>query len=185
MMATSCGNCPPNGTKDAERCIECPRRVISVRLTDAVFGTMPASKKLDAVMKMDEHEVTTAAVFDQFDLEAAERAKLLAKASGEQYVSQHPKPDERQAELLQWLMEECAEVQQACAKMLHFGAADIEPGQNLDNAKRLSREIGNMQALLYELRKSGITNEEQKWLGRLNKMLSITRYSQHKDNDNG
>lgn len=60
-----------------------------------------------------------------------------------------PTPHER--ELLTILIEEAAEVQQRATKLLRFGANEVQPGQDLSNAVRLAREIGDFKMLVYRL----------------------------------
>jgi hypothetical protein len=57
-----------------------------------------------------------------------------------------PTPHER--EILTILIEEAAEVQQRATKMLRFGRDEVQPGQSLTNAQRLSDEIGDLYALI-------------------------------------
>lgn len=60
----------------------------------------------------------------------------------------HPLPSEREREILTILIEEAAEVQQRATKLLRFGRDEVQPGQELTNAQRLSRELGDMAALV-------------------------------------
>lgn len=46
------------------------------------------------------------------------------------------------------IVEECAEVQQRATKMLRFGVQEVQPGQLLTNAQRLSQELGDLMAVL-------------------------------------
>jgi len=56
----------------------------------------------------------------------------------------HPLPNEYEAELLDNLIEEAAEVIQRATKLKRFGRDEVQPGQKLNNAQRLSMEIGNL-----------------------------------------
>lgn len=61
----------------------------------------------------------------------------------------------RRHEHLLWsLAEECAEVAQRASKASRFGLKEIEPGQKLNNAKRITEEvndlIGIISILVYE-----------------------------------
>ena len=60
----------------------------------------------------------------------------------------HPLPTEREREILTILIEEAAEVQQRATKLLRFGRDEVQPGQELTNAERLSREIGDMEVMI-------------------------------------
>jgi len=50
--------------------------------------------------------------------------------------------------LLLLLMEECAEVQQACSKILRFGMDDSETPMHLNNEDRLLNEIYDLLSVL-------------------------------------
>ena len=60
----------------------------------------------------------------------------------------HPLPNEREREILTILIEEAAEVQQRATKLLRFGRDEVQPGQDLTNAQRLSRELGDMAVMV-------------------------------------
>jgi len=55
---------------------------------------------------------------------------------------------EHQQETLVILVEECAEIQQRAAKIIRFGAKEIQPGQELNNIERLSMEIGDLKVMI-------------------------------------
>lgn len=50
--------------------------------------------------------------------------------------------------LLIIVAEECAEVAQRCTKALRFGLIEVQPGQPLSNAERISQEYGDLVAAL-------------------------------------
>lgn len=66
----------------------------------------------------------------------------------EKFVSPCPPPSPYEAELLTILIEECMEVAQRATKMLRFGVNEVQPGQDLDNAERLSVEVGDLLAVI-------------------------------------
>lgn len=66
----------------------------------------------------------------------------------EKFVTPCPLPTDREREILTILIEECAEVQQRASKMLRFGRDETQPGYGLDNRQRLSREVGDLQAMV-------------------------------------
>lgn len=66
----------------------------------------------------------------------------------EKFVSPCPPPTPYERELLEILIEECAEVIQRATKMLRFGVQEVQPGQGLNNAQRLSRELGDLHCVL-------------------------------------
>lgn len=52
-------------------------------------------------------------------------------------------PTPREREILTILIEEAAEVQQRATKMLRFGVAEVQPGQDQTNKTRLGVEVGD------------------------------------------
>lgn len=68
--------------------------------------------------------------------------------SAEKFFSPCPLPTPYEAELLTILIEECAEVQQRATKLLRFGRDEVQPGQPLSNAQRLSQELGDLEAVI-------------------------------------
>ena len=66
----------------------------------------------------------------------------------DRFISPMPLPTPRQRELLTILIEECAEVAQRATKLLRFGRDEIQPGQNLTNAQRLSAELGDLMVMV-------------------------------------
>jgi len=66
----------------------------------------------------------------------------------ERFVSPMPLPSDREREILTILIEECAEVQQRATKLLRFGRDEVQAGQELTNAARLSKELGDLEVLV-------------------------------------
>lgn len=50
----------------------------------------------------------------------------------------------RDEHLLTILAEECAEVAQRCSKALRFGIDEVQPGQGLDNRRRIEKEFNDL-----------------------------------------
>lgn len=50
--------------------------------------------------------------------------------------------------LIACLAEECDEVGQRCMKALRFGLTEIQPGQPLTNAERISQELSDLIAVM-------------------------------------
>ena len=84
---------------------------------------------------------------DEFDDDAPVIVKRKPKSKTPKY-STYELPDDGTRELLTMLGEEAAEVQQRISKLLRFGAGDVEEGQKLTNAQRLSQEIGDFYAVV-------------------------------------
>jgi len=66
----------------------------------------------------------------------------------EKFVSPHPRPTEHQQEILECLIEECAEVIQRATKMQRFGIEETQPDQPYSNMQRLSIEIGDLMEII-------------------------------------
>jgi NTP pyrophosphatase (non-canonical NTP hydrolase) len=59
----------------------------------------------------------------------------------------------RTEHLLTILSEECAEVSQRVSKALRFGLSEIQPGQELDNAQRVTQEMQDLMGTFEMLTK--------------------------------
>lgn len=67
----------------------------------------------------------------------------------DRFVSPCSPPTAHEAEILDILIEECAEVIQRATKMKRFGVKEVQRGQPHDNAHRLSQELGDLSAVAY------------------------------------
>lgn len=79
----------------------------------------------------------------------------------ERFITPAPLPSEREREILNIIIEECAEVQHRACKALRFGLAEVQPGQDLNNAERLSDEIGDLGAILNLADDEGVISEDR------------------------
>lgn len=66
----------------------------------------------------------------------------------DKFVTPCDLPTPREREILDILIEECAEVQQRACKLLRFGRDEVQPGQPLSNRERLSIELGDLAAII-------------------------------------
>lgn len=62
----------------------------------------------------------------------------------------------RREHLLTILAEECAEVAQRISKALRFGLEEVQPGQELTNAERISQELSDLHAVAEMLCEEGV-----------------------------
>lgn len=62
----------------------------------------------------------------------------------DKFVTPEPMPTPLENEVLAILIEECSEVIQRATKMQRFGINEVQPGQELTNAERLSDEVGDL-----------------------------------------
>lgn len=74
----------------------------------------------------------------------------------DKFVTPCPLPTDYEREVLTILIEECAEVQQRATKLLRFGRDEIQPGQELSNAERLSHELGDLKAIVQLASEAGL-----------------------------
>jgi hypothetical protein len=88
-------------------------------------------------------------------------------------------PTKRQHELLNILIEECAEVIQRATKMKRFGIDETQSGQYRDNRERLGREIGDLELMLELCLEAGLIRREDIVAGIENKKLQLTRWMVH------
>lgn len=96
----------------------------------------------------------------------------------ERFISPMPLPTAREAEILTILIEECAEVQQRATKLMRFGRDEVQPGQALTNAERLSLEVGDLVAMIDMARTAGLVSDERIETGRHKKFARLLKYMQ-------
>lgn len=98
----------------------------------------------------------------------------------ERYITPCLPPTPHERELLEILIEECAEVQQRATKMLRFGVREVQPGQPDDNRRRLGLEIGDLRYMIGEVLKAHLILSSDMYDGMNRKYLQLARYLQHK-----
>ena len=101
----------------------------------------------------------------------------------DRFITQHPLPEGREREILNILIEECAEVQQRVTKALRFGLDEIQEGQALTNAERIAIEVGDLQEMLHMCLNEGILNMHYMDMGQLSKRRQLAKYMQHQVDD--
>jgi hypothetical protein len=97
----------------------------------------------------------------------------------DKFVSPCPPPTAYERELLEILIEECAEVQQRATKALRFGLAEVQPGQPLNNAQRMAEEYGDLREVADRCAKAGLLPFDSVILGMQRKYLQLDKYMQH------
>lgn len=89
-----------------------------------------------------------------------------------------------QEHMILLLMEECAEISEACgkigvraSKILRFGANEVQAGQLQDNTQRLIAELADLAGTLEYLADVGIINREQidAKKSKISKFLDLSR----------
>lgn len=98
----------------------------------------------------------------------------------EQFVSPCSPPTPYERELLEILIEECAEVQQRATKMLRFGVEEVQPGQPLDNRTRLSEEVGDLMHMIDCCRDANLLSRDGIADGIKRKKTQLAKYMQTK-----
>jgi NTP pyrophosphatase (non-canonical NTP hydrolase) len=76
--------------------------------------------------------------------------------------------------LLTTLSEECAEVAQRACKAIRFGLAEVQPGQQEDNTRRLERELADLIAVADLL---GLRVREEDKVAKIEKLKKYMGYS--------
>lgn len=94
----------------------------------------------------------------------------------EKHVFDMPLPTEYESELLDILIEEAAEVIQRATKLKRFGRDEVQPGQSLNNAVRLSLEIGDFIHMVNLAVDAGLANDGQIDSGMLRKQAQLQKY---------
>ena len=99
------------------------------------------------------------------------------------FISPCPPPTPYERELLEILIEECAEVQQRATKMLRFGVTDIQPGQEFTNRFRLGLEVGDLTWMIKLIQDAKLVNGMDILRGRDHKERQLAKYMQHRRDD--
>lgn len=98
----------------------------------------------------------------------------------EPYVSPYPKPTEFEAELLDVLAEEAAEVIHACSKAKRFGFDDADPKDPNagTNRRKIAEEFGQLVAVINLLTEYNILRNDEINAGRKEKGEKLSRFLQ-------
>lgn len=97
----------------------------------------------------------------------------------EKFVSPEPPPIGYDLELLELLVEECAEVIQRATKAMRFGLREVEPGQERDNIERMSGEIGQLRAVIHRMDTAGLIDTEIVFRAMGEKERKLKRFMQN------
>lgn len=96
----------------------------------------------------------------------------------EKFISPERPPEGLDRELLTVLAEECCEVGQRVAKALRFGVAEVQPGQPLSNARRISDELGDLLGVMDRLLERGVLNDTDIEIAREVKRIKLEKFLQ-------
>lgn len=99
------------------------------------------------------------------------------------FKSPEPRPTPFQAESLEILIEECAEVSQRATKILRFGLEEVQSGQDLTNKERLSQEVGDVLAMVDHLSRHGLLSPLYVGKGHQQKTEKLKIYMQTEADD--
>ena len=83
----------------------------------------------------------------------------------------------REEEILTVLQEECAEVSQMVCKIRRFGIDETHLKEGGSNRKRLTEEVGDLQAAIDLLKLHNIVNEHDIELAKQRKFEKLKRWS--------
>jgi hypothetical protein len=96
----------------------------------------------------------------------------------DKYLSPCAPPTPYERELLDILIEECAEVTQRATKLLRFGRDEVQPGQPLSNMERLSLEIGDVREMIGRLHDAQLLAMPTVIEGMRRKRLQLAKFMQ-------
>lgn len=96
----------------------------------------------------------------------------------DRYITPFPLPTPHERELLEILIEECAEVTQRATKALRFGLAEMQPGQGKTNAERLANELGDLREVEGRLLDIGVVQTSHLVDGMVSKKHQLAKYMQ-------
>ena len=94
------------------------------------------------------------------------------------YISPEPPPTAQEREVLECLIEECAEVQQRATKILRFGLRETQQEYDYNNSQRLSFEVGDLIEVIDLALKTDLLNQVYIDLGRKRKRDQLRKYLQ-------
>lgn len=95
------------------------------------------------------------------------------------YVTPHSPPEGALRELLVILGEEAAEIVVAASKALRFGLDDGYPGTERTNRDDLTREVGDLLAVVTELQRFNLFPQVEMDDARRRKVAKLRRFMQH------
>lgn len=95
------------------------------------------------------------------------------------FESPEKPPEGLNRELLEVLIEECAEVQQRATKIFRFGLTEVQPGQEYNNSQRLAFEIGDLNETIRRLLENKTISEMYIKRGEENKYEKLKKYLQN------
>lgn len=95
------------------------------------------------------------------------------------FKSPCPPPEGLRRELIEKLIDECAEVIQRCSKALTFGLDEIQPEQPYTNAQRISLEIGDIYEVVDRLVIREVLTDRYIEKGRRNKRNKLAKFLQN------
>lgn len=90
-----------------------------------------------------------------------------------------PLPTPRENEILDILIEECAEVIQRATKLKRFGATEIQPWQDLTNSQRLGIEIGNLRVMVRLATEAGLIDSTSIAVGVRDKQDKLPKFMRY------
>lgn len=99
--------------------------------------------------------------------------------AAERFISPGRPPEGRTREIIEIIIEECAEIQQRATKALRFGLNEVQPGQTFTNAYRMGGEVGDLLEVVDMAIREGVFSEISIADGRASKQRQLARYMQH------
>lgn len=103
--------------------------------------------------------------------------------TSEKFITPCELPSDYERELLIVLIEECSEVQKRATKAMRFGLDEIQPGQDLTNRQRLSREVGDVGTTERYCANAGVLNYDEIMIGQINKDKQLKKFLQFSEQD--
>lgn len=95
------------------------------------------------------------------------------------FKSPEPQPTLYEKELLDILMEECAETIIRASKVHRFGVNEVQPEQHETNAARLENEIGDILGTIEYLVAAGIVSQSKIGAAKTRKVVKLDVFLQN------
>lgn len=103
----------------------------------------------------------------------------------ERFITQGKPPTGHQRELMDIMVEECAEIirecvdlQQRLVKAMRFGMDEVQAGQAEDNVTRIGVEAGELLHVIDRAQRAGVVRQADLEAGIIRKIERLDRYMQ-------
>lgn len=94
------------------------------------------------------------------------------------FITAYPPPTPREMEVLEIILEECAEVQHRICKAMRFGMEESQKDQQFTNRQRIAIEVGDLYGILHVAIKEHILSADIMQVQKITKSKKLEKYMQ-------